>query len=115
MNTHNTQIRKEYAKLQRENTELKTVLKKYKNYIDQIQPRAHTSYYEKSIKKRNFFKRDYERRYDEEKDESDDSDNYVAEVRKRRKKTRKRLIYDDEIDGKQSEPEIESDVPEEKE
>ena len=115
MNTHNTQIREEYAKLQRENTELKTVLEKYENYIDQIQPRAHTSYYEKSIRKRKFFKRDYERRYDEEKDESDDSDNYVTEVRKRRKKTRKRLIYDDEIDGKQSEPEIESNVPEEKE
>ena len=37
------------------------------------------------------------------------------EVRKRRKKPRKCLIYDDEIDGEQSEPEIESDVPEEKE
>ena len=110
-----TQIREEYAKLQRENNELKFALEKYKNYIEQIQPRARTSYYEKAIRKRKFFKRGYERRYDEEEDESDHSDNYVTEVRKRRKKPRKYLIYDDEIDGEQSEPEIESDVPEEKE
>ena len=60
-----TQIREEYAKIQRENTELKTALEKYKNYIEQIQPRAHTNYYEKPIRKRKFFKRDYERRYEE--------------------------------------------------
>ena len=100
--------------MQRENNELKFALEKYKNYIEQIQPRARTSYYEKAIRKRKFFKRGYERRYDEEEDESDHSDNYVTEVRKRRKKPRKYLIYDDEIDGEQSEPEIESDVPEEK-
>ena len=40
-----TQIREEYAKLQRENNELKFALEKYKNYIEQIQPRARTSYY----------------------------------------------------------------------
>ena len=45
-----------------------------------------TNYYEKPIRKRKFFKRDYKRRYDEEEDQSDDSDNYVTEVRKRRKK-----------------------------
>ena len=99
--------------MQRENKELKSALEKYKNYVEQIQPRARTNYYEKPIRKRKFFKRDYKR--NEEDNESDDSDNYVTEVRRRRKKPRKRLIYDNEIDGKQSEPEIESDVPEEKE
>ena len=108
-----TQIREEYAKLQRENKELKSALEKYKNYVEQIQPRACTNYYEKPIRKRKFFKRDYKR--NEKDNESDDSDNYVTEVRRHRKKPRKRFIYDNEIDGKQSEPEIESDVPEEKE
>ena len=40
-----TQIREEYAKLQRENNELKFALEKYKNYIEQIQPKARASYY----------------------------------------------------------------------
>ena len=35
-----TQIREEYAKLQRENNELELAIEKYKNYIEQIQPRA---------------------------------------------------------------------------
>ena len=99
--------------MQRENKELKSALEKYKSYVEQIQPRARTNYYEKPIRKRTFFKRDYKR--NEEDNESDDSDKYVTEVRRRRKKPRKRLIYDNEIDGEQSEPEIESDVPEEKE
>ena len=101
--------------MQRENNELKSALEKYKNYVEQIQQRVRTNHYEKPIRKRKFFKRDYEWKYDEEEDESDDSDNYVTEVRRRRKNPRKHLIYDDEIDDEQSEPEIESDVPEEKE
>ena len=79
-------------------------------------PRRRTNYYEKPIRKRKFFKRNYEQRYDEkENEESDDSDNYVTEICQRKKKPRKRLIYDDEIDGgdEQSEPEIESDFAEE--
>ena len=35
-----TQIGEEYAKLQRENNELELAIEKYKNYIEQIQPRA---------------------------------------------------------------------------
>ena len=108
-----TQIGEEYAKLQRENNELELAIEKYKNYIEQIQPRAWQNFYEKPIRKRKFFKRDYERRYSDEEDESDDSEDYI-EVRKK-KQPRKRLIYDDEIDGKASEPEIDSDPSEEKE
>ena len=112
-----TQIREEYAKLQRDNNELKVTIEKYKQYLEQMQlPRRRTNYYEKPIRKRKFFKRDYERRYDEEENEkSDDGDDYITEIRQRKKKPRKRLIYDDEIDGgdKQSEPEIESDFAEE--
>ena len=109
-----TQIREEYAKLQRENNELELAIEKYKNYIEQIQPRARQNFYEKPIRKRKFFKRDFERRYSDKEDESDDSEDYI-EVQKKRKKPRKRLIYDDEIDGKASEPEIDSDPSEEKE
>ena len=68
------------------------------------------------MRKRKFFKQNYERRFDEEQDDSDVSDEYITEVCKRRKKTRKRLIYDDEIDGdEQSELQIELNDPEEKE
>ena len=112
-----TQIREEYAKLQRDNNELKVTIEKYKQYLEQMQlPRRRTNYYEKPIRKRKFLKHDYERRYDEEEnEESDDGDDYITEIRQRKKKPRKRLIYDDEIDGgdKQSEPEIESDFAEE--
>ena len=90
-----TQIREECAKLQRENNELKLALEKYKNYVEQMQPRARTSYHEKPIRKRKFFKRNYERRYNEEEDEPDDNDNYVTEARRRNKKPRKCLIYND--------------------
>ena len=38
----------------------------------------------------------------------------ILRFKKKRKKPRKRLIYDDEIDGKASEPEIDSDPSEEK-
>ena len=35
-----TQIRKEYAKLQKENHNLKIELEKYKHYVEQIQPKT---------------------------------------------------------------------------
>ena len=79
-------------------------------------PRRLTNYYEKPIRKRKLFKRDYERRYNEqENEESDDRDNYITEIHQRKKNPRKHLIYDDQIDrgDEQSEPEIESDFAEE--
>ena len=53
-------------------------------------PRRLTNYYEKPIRKRKLFKRDYERRYNEqENEESDDRDNYITEIHQRKKKPKK--------------------------
>ena len=74
-------------------------------------PRQRSRFYEKPIRKRKFFKQDYEqRRYDEEENQESDDD-YVTEFRQR-KKPRKRIVYVDEIDGddEQSEPEIEPEI-----
>ena len=81
-----TQIREEYAKLQNENNQLKSTLKKYKQYIEEMQsPRERSSYHEKTIRKRKFFKQDYQqRRYDEEENEESD-DGFVTEIRQHRK------------------------------
>ena len=110
-----TQIREEYAKLQNENNQLKNTLEKYKQYIEEMHsPRQRNRFYEKPIRKRKFFKQDYEqRRYDEEENQESDDD-YVTEFRQR-KKPRKRIVYVDEIDGddEQSEPEIEPEITEE--
>ena len=76
--------------------------------------RQRSRFYEKPIRKRNFFKQDYEQcRYDEEENQESD-DEYVTEFRQR-KKPRIRIVYVDEIDGddEQSEPEIESEITEE--
>ena len=71
-------------------------------------------FYEKPIRKRKFFKQDYEQhRYDgEENLESDDD--YVTEFWQRNK-PRKQIVYVDDIDGddEQSEPEIEPEITEE--
>ena len=103
--------------MQRENNKLKLILEKYKQYLEEMQPpRRLTNYYEKPIRKRKLFKRDYERRYNEqENEESDDRNNYITEIHQRKKTPRKRLIYDDQINrgDEQSEPEIESDFTEE--
>ena len=101
--------------MQNENNQLKSTLEKYKRYIEEIQsPWQQSRFYEKPIRKRKFFKQDYEQcRYDEEENQESD-DEYVAEFRQC-KKSRKRIVYVDEIDGddKQSEPEIESEITEE--
>ena len=110
-----TQIREEYAKLQNENNQLKNTLEKYKQYIEEMHSlRQRNRFYEKPIRKRKFFKQDYEQhRYDEEENQESD-DNYVTEFRQR-KKPCKGIVYVDEIDGddQQSEPEIEPEITEE--
>ena len=111
-----TQIREEYAKLQNENNQLKNTLEKYKQYIEQLHspPRQRNRFHEKLIRKRTFFKQDYEQhRYDKEENEDSDDD-YITEYRQR-KKPRKRIVYVDETDGddEQSEPEIEREIPKE--
>ena len=56
-----TQIREEYAKLQREKNDLKVTIEKYKKDLEEMQlPRRRTNYYEKPIRKRTFFKHEYE-------------------------------------------------------
>ena len=110
-----TQIREEYAKLQNENNQLKSTLEKYKQYIEEMQsPRQRSRFYEKPIRKRKFFKQDYEQhKYNEEENQESD-DEYLTEFRQL-KKPRKRIVYVDEIDGddEQSEPEIEPEITKE--
>ena len=104
-----TQIRKEYAKLQKENHNLKIELEKYKHYVEQIQPKTQQKFYEKPITKRKYSKQDYER-----EDSDDDSDTYITEIRKRRRKPKRHIIYEDEINGI-SEPDTEEAQEEEQE
>ena len=56
--------------------------------------------YTKPIRKRKHY-------YYDEPEESEESDSYVAEIRRRPKKQNKRIIYKDEIDGL---PEYEPDL-----
>ena len=88
-----TEIRKEYAKLQQENNELKIQLHKYQSYVEQLNQTSHKKYYSK-------FMRKIEPYHDlqPESDETDESDSYV-EVRRRPKKYRKKIAYEDELDG----------------
>ena len=101
--------------MQNENNQLKSTLEKYKQYVEEMQsPLQRSRYYEKPIRKRKCFKQDYEqRRYDEEENQESD-DEYVTKIRQRRK-TRKSIVYVDEIDGddEQFEPELESEITEE--
>ena len=86
-----TKIRNEYAKLQKENNEIKIELHKYQNYFQNM-PTKHYCY--------------------DELEQSEESDSYVTEIRRRPKKQKKRIIYEDEIDGI---PEYEPDSPTEEE
>ena len=61
--------------------------------------------YTKPIRKRKHY-------YYDEPEESEESDSYVTEIRRRPKKQKKRIIYEDEIDGI---PEYEPDSPTEEE
>ena len=97
-----TKIRNEYGKLQKENGELKIELQKYQDYIQNKPQRSYQkSSYQKLIRKR---KHDY---YDEP-EESEENDSYVTEICRRPKRQRKRIIYEDEIDGR---PEYEPNSP----
>ena len=88
-----TQIREEYAKFQKKKN-LQIKLEKYKKYVEQIQPRNQKKYYEKPIRKRKYYKRDYE-----QDDSDDDSNTYITEISKRKKRSKKSILYEDEIDG----------------
>ena len=75
---------------------MKIELHKYKNYVEQLPQKSyHKSYahYQKPIRKRKHY-------HDIEQEESDESDSYITEICRRQKKTqKKRIIYDDELDG----------------
>ena len=89
-----TKIREEYAKLQQENNQLKIELHKYKTYVEQIPQNTSKNYYLKPIRKRKHY-RDLQ-----PESESDESDSVVTEIRRRpRQQKRKRIIYEDELDG----------------
>ena len=96
-----TKIRNEYAKLQKENNEIKIELHKYQNYFQNMPQKSYQKpSYTKPIRKRKHY-------YYDEPEESEESDSYVAEIRRRPKKQNKRIIYKDEIDGL---PEYEPDL-----
>ena len=102
-----TKIREEYAKLQQENNQLKIELHKYKTYVEQIPQNTSKNYYLKPIRKRKHY-RDLQ-----PESESDESDSVVTEIRRRpRQQKRKRIIYEDELDGV---PDYEPQSPSEEE
>ena len=84
---------------------MKIELDKYKNYVEQLpQKSCHKSYanYQKPIGKS-----------DIEQEESDESDSYITEIRRRPKKqAKKRFIYEHELDGV---PDYEPESPHEEE
>ena len=97
-----TKIRNKYPKLQRENNELKIELHKFRNYFQNMSQKLyHQPSYTKPIRKRKHY-------YYDEPEESEESDSYVTEIWRRYKKQKKRIIYEDEIDGT---PEYQPDSP----
>ena len=88
-----TKIREEYAKFQQEFNQLKIQLTKYKQYVENLPQQRPYTLYRKPIRKRKHY-------HDIEQEESDESDSYVTEIRRRPKKQkRKRSYYEDELDG----------------
>ena len=91
-----TKIRNEYVQLQKENNQLKIELQNYQKYVQNVsqKPYRKPSRYERSKRKRIQYY-----------DESDESDSYISEERKRPKKSQKReIICEDDIDGIPYEP-----------
>ena len=87
-----SKIRNEYALLQKENSQLKIQLQKHQNYVENLPEKSHTKY-QKPITKRKHY-------YYDDQEESEESDSYVTEIwRRRPNKKRKRIMYEDEIDG----------------
>ena len=85
----------------------KNELHKYQNYFQNMPQKLYQkpSYTTKPLRKRKHY-------YYGELEQSEESDSYVTEIRRRPKKQKKRIIYEDEIDGI---PEYEPDSPTEEE
>ena len=97
-----TKIREEYTKLQQENNQLKIELHKYKEHVQKL-PQKYYARYQKPIRKRKHY-------HDIEQEESDESDSYITEIRRRPKKQkRKRIVYKDELGGPNYKPESPSE------
>ena len=78
-------------------------MQKYKDYVEQIPQRSYQKpSYQKPLRKR--------KHYQPADEESEESDSYVTEIRRRRpkKQAKRRIIYEDEID---SLPEYEPESP----
>ena len=87
-----SKIRNEYALLQKEYNQTKIELQKYQHYVSNL-PQKPRMNYQKPIRKRKHY-------YYDDQEESEESDSYVTEIRRRRpNKHRKKIIYEDEIDG----------------
>ena len=92
--------------MQKENNEIKIELHKYQNYFQNMPQKSYQKpSYTKPLRKRKHY-------YYDEVAQSEESDSYVTEIRRRPKKQKKRIIYEDEIDGI---PEYEPDLPTEAE
>ena len=78
-----TKIRNEYAQLQKQNNQLKIELQKYQQYVQNVSqnPYIKPSYVRPKRKRIQYY------------DESDESDSYISEVRKRPRKSPKKYIY----------------------
>ena len=85
-----TRIRNEYVQLQKKNNQLKIELQKFQQYVQNFSqtPYRKPSYVRPKRKRIQYY------------DESDESDSYISEVKKRPKNYKKRkIIYEDDIDG----------------
>ena len=70
-------------------------MQKYKNYVEQLQQKSYQKAYPRPIRKRKHYQ-DLEH----EQEDSDESDSYITEIRRRKcKKPRKRIFYEEEVDG----------------
>ena len=90
-----TKIRNEYVLSQKENNQLKIDLEKMKNYFENLPKFPRKPDYRQPIQ--NTYKKRKQFYYDDYED-SEESNSYVTEVR-RHPKSKKNVIYEDEIDG----------------
>ena len=90
-----TKIRNEYVLSQKENNQLKIDLEKMKNYFENLPKFPRKLDYRQPIQ--NTYKKRKQFYYDDYED-SEESNSYVTEVR-RHPKSKKNVIYEDEIDG----------------
>ena len=98
-----TKFRNEYTKLQKENNEIKIKLHRYQNYFQNMSQK----WYQKPSYTSNYWEKE-STTIKNELEQSEEIDSYVTEIRSRPKKQKKRIIYEDEIDGI---PEYEPDSP----